>query len=654
MYYHQLSRENAEIRLMRPLCLAPSEPVSDFEMSNVSLNFLPPYQAISYSWGSPMRAPNITPFAITINGTRRYISSNLQFVLEQIHTVSSSDTWLWIDALCINMEDQNERNWQVAQMHNVFASADSVLFCMGPAANDSDYLFDLLRSFGWEAVDVGIYPGHGLFFNDTHEDATFPNLSPQAQRFIRRLVLAEKIYGKRLHDAIDALSRRPHWKRCWIIQELALAKRGILVCGDNTIELHHFYAIMRALGRVRAWRGNLPPVGDDCYFTPSSAYNAMLGVGGQMMCVGQEMVSMKLSTTLHWFLTHWASTRNAPGLNGPFYQATDPRDVVFALLGAASDRVSLGIHVDYSKTTRDVYTEATVAMFRGDAQRVILELASFPKDIGGLPTWVPDWSRIGRLGTQEPISYDSSFYLFQSPKTMTDLTILNGYILQRYGYVCGVVRRALRLFDSSHNTEQQAAALSCALQHDRVACVEDMLEFMNLYAPDVPEDSNETVETRLWRTITTDYRRNTTMSNGSTLLDGYHECCGSLLRRQPIPARDLSALAIAWMQIIPEAGEDESSQGQVDAFVKVAQDRALELTRNRTLFVTEDGRVGLGPYLTQPGDVVTALVGNTVPTLLRPDPAGCAYQYLGQAFVEDMMEGQLDQGEHRYQVFNLV
>ncbi|TQV91505.1 HET domain-containing protein [Cordyceps javanica] len=647
MYFRGVRPENSEIRLLRHRPTSASTTLLDFECTIVSLNFPPPYHAISYSLSSPT---GTTPFAVTINGHRCCISGSLHFALAQVHAVGGSDMWLWVHALCVNTDDPNERNWQVAQMQSVFASADSVFFCIGPAANDSDYLFDCLVPWGRQAADAEVYPGHNFFFNDSHKDITLSSFTSQARNFIRSLVNTEEVYAERLHAAISALSRRPNWKRCWIIQELALAKRGVLLCGDKVMQLHHFYAVMRALARVHAWRGEAPPLGDGYVFIPSSANNAMLGADGRVVCIDGHMVCMNSNTTLHWFLTHWASTSEVLNYTGPFYQATDPRDIIFGFLGAASDRASLGLTIDYSKTIRDVYTAATVAMFRADPRQVILELASFPKDVGGLPTWVPDWSRIGRLGIQDPLSKDNSFHLFRAPQTLSHLSILDGHILQRHGFVCGVVRRAFRLVDSSHGMERQASALSSALEHDRAACVEDMLEFVRLYAPDTvygSAETPETPETRIWRTITADLRR------PAALLEGYHECCYMLLHLEPMSARELSAVAIAWIQTFPEARQDDPLQRQVDASTEAAQKNAKELTRNRTLFVTEDGRTGLGPYLTRPGDVVAALVGSTVPVLLRPDD-GCLYQYLGQAFVEDMMNGQLDEDEYRNQVFNLV
>ncbi|OAA71208.1 HET domain protein [Cordyceps fumosorosea ARSEF 2679] len=647
MYFQALDRNDHQIRLIR-------RRIHTFEFYTIiaSLKYPPQYRAISYSWGGM----DENPVAITINRLTWYIPVNLHFALVQVlddDTVPDTDL-LWVDALCINKADQNERSWQVAQMHDIFASAEFVYFCIGPEANDSSWLFDFLQPWGRKAADVGVYPGDKFFFNNAHKDTDTTSSTLGARSFIDELISTESVYSKRLRDAIKALARRPNWTRCWIIHELVHAKRGVVLCGNKRMHLHRFYAIMRALSRVRAWRGDAPPLGDGYEFIPDPSSNALLGIDGRLICMGGEMLYESLETTMHWYLTRLASTYNAPNFPGPFYQATDPRDVIFAFLGAASDWEHLDLSIDYRKTTRDVYTAATVAIYAACPGQLLLELASFPKDTADLPTWVPDWRRIGRLGIQEPLSEDASFQLFRVPQVVSRLTIVNGYILQRCGFACGVVRRAFRVLDSQKNDEQHALALYAALGDDRKACVDDMLEFLHLYAPDGDdgddgdgsEETSEAPETRLWRTISADRHRQL------PLVDRFNQCCERLLRCEPVMAPELSAVAIAWIQSFPEADLGEPLQAQVNAAVDAAQETMLEVTRNRTLFVTEEGRAGLGPYLAKPGDVIAALVGDTVPVLLRPIDDD-QYQYLGQAFVEDMMDGQLDESEYKHKAFNL-
>ncbi|TKA83073.1 hypothetical protein B0A55_00950 [Friedmanniomyces simplex] len=61
---------------------------------------------------------------------------------------------------------------------------------------------------------------------------------------------------------------------------------------------------------------------------------------------------------------------------------------------------------------------------------------------------------------------------------------------------------------------------------------------------------------------------------------------------------------------------------------------------NRRLFVTKDGRPGLGPQVMEPGDVVAVLYGSTNPAILRPLQTADHYKMCGDAYVHRIMDGQ--------------
>lgn len=74
--------------------------------------------------------------------------------------------------------------------------------------------------------------------------------------------------------------------------------------------------------------------------------------------------------------------------------ASDPRDMVFALSGLASDWEELGIETDYSRPYEDVYIEVA----RQYIERGELSLLYQAQDrslgvMTTLPSWAPDWSR---------------------------------------------------------------------------------------------------------------------------------------------------------------------------------------------------------------------------------------------------------------------
>ena len=97
----------------------------------------PKYEALSYTWG---RADDLR--AIELNGTRVEVRKNLALALVHLrHT--SEERVLWIDAICINQADLEERNRQVELMSYIYARAKRVLVWLGIIVHWDDMGLDL-------------------------------------------------------------------------------------------------------------------------------------------------------------------------------------------------------------------------------------------------------------------------------------------------------------------------------------------------------------------------------------------------------------------------------------------------------------------------------------------------------------------------------
>ncbi|KAH7085255.1 heterokaryon incompatibility protein-domain-containing protein [Paraphoma chrysanthemicola] len=106
---------------------------------------------------------------------------------------------LWIDALCIDQGNNNERNHQVQQMGSIFRQAQRVLAWTG---RDHEYA-SLLR---YLRVDMG----KTRFFD--------------AEYFL----------------ALDRFCKDKYWKRAWITQEVLLARQVLLVANNEAVDLAYF------------------------------------------------------------------------------------------------------------------------------------------------------------------------------------------------------------------------------------------------------------------------------------------------------------------------------------------------------------------------------------------------------------------------------
>jgi hypothetical protein len=118
--------------------------------------------------------------------------------------------WLWIDALCINQSKVQERNHQVGQMKDIYTQAAKMIVWLGKS--------------------------------DAHDEEAFGSLEtyqPTMHAFQRNSWSS--------WDAWYHLSRKPYWRRVWIIQELILAKEAYLWCGEMRANSADFKRIGDAL-----------------------------------------------------------------------------------------------------------------------------------------------------------------------------------------------------------------------------------------------------------------------------------------------------------------------------------------------------------------------------------------------------------------------
>ena len=83
-------------------------------------NALINYDALSYTWG--MR---VFPRRLTCNKISVPITENLHSALQRIRLIDK-ERYLWVDAVCINQEDNDEKAVQVQNMLSIFMKAKTV------------------------------------------------------------------------------------------------------------------------------------------------------------------------------------------------------------------------------------------------------------------------------------------------------------------------------------------------------------------------------------------------------------------------------------------------------------------------------------------------------------------------------------------------
>ena len=105
--YSPLSESSDEIRVLTVEKADDESVPVRCKLDHMSLNEYPSYRALSYCWGDP----NVTR-PIHVNGHEVQATTNLHEALQELRR--HGHIRLWVDALCINQSDIDERNRQVS------------------------------------------------------------------------------------------------------------------------------------------------------------------------------------------------------------------------------------------------------------------------------------------------------------------------------------------------------------------------------------------------------------------------------------------------------------------------------------------------------------------------------------------------------------
>jgi hypothetical protein len=84
------------------------------------------YEALSYVWGV-----TVVPYKISIDQRPFYVTHNLHAALKELRS-PDHDRLLWIDAICINQADHDEKSSQVQIMRDIYANALKTIVWLGP------------------------------------------------------------------------------------------------------------------------------------------------------------------------------------------------------------------------------------------------------------------------------------------------------------------------------------------------------------------------------------------------------------------------------------------------------------------------------------------------------------------------------------------
>lgn len=179
------------------------------------LSTAPAYEALSYVWGHSEQTCQMR-----CNGKVVFITPTLEVALQRLR-LRRTYRLLWIDQLCIDQSNIEERNQQVNIMNTIYERAARVLIWLGPADDEKAALaFDFIHEIHDRkptAIDL-----HAFEFPPDHV-LTARDLPPRSSR---------------KWDALRSMSDLPYFTRAWVVQELIVASEARVLWVVNELLLH--------------------------------------------------------------------------------------------------------------------------------------------------------------------------------------------------------------------------------------------------------------------------------------------------------------------------------------------------------------------------------------------------------------------------------
>ncbi|GKU09362.1 unnamed protein product [Fusarium langsethiae] len=375
--YTALDSTRHEIRL---LTLHPATDQQDqicCTLSHKELNpsdgsAFPVYEALSYVWGKPDFSE-----LILLNDQDFFITPSLKYALSCLRSKTQPRV-LWVDAVCINQSDIPERSQQVALMRDIYSKCQRDIAWLDPMVGVACKSDDLYNDPRFPEMENSIKKGMELMRTIIEKDKnTLGQLYSSYED-------GKYVLGFIDQDYLRALFDLPFlWKRLWVMQELSLAPKLVLMCREAELGWDSLSALLKDQPYFDAFHMDV----SHAPYLPdwSDIFVRIKLIEDQRQLFSK---SGPMESKLMDVLTRFREM-----------ESTDHRDRVYSLLGLATD--DHGIRADYTKPIWDLYRETTVALINLAGNIDILCQSPFESRGGhkailqaedALPSWVTDFS----------------------------------------------------------------------------------------------------------------------------------------------------------------------------------------------------------------------------------------------------------------------
>ncbi|KAI3321665.1 hypothetical protein HD806DRAFT_503130 [Xylariaceae sp. AK1471] len=638
--YPQLGSLEPGARTIRLIDLLPGEFAAPIhcQLIEQKLTQTLSYKALSYSWKNNDDSPDV---AIFCNSKPIYVSANLHAALRRLR---SPRDWvkIWVDAICINQQDDAERAYQVGMMRDIYQNSSEVLIWLGESGPYDDMGDWIAGGEGEEALRNNMQDNPNIiqWFGDERDipklRAYFSSTSELESRmkaqkktsdifgaFCVLQLLASGIpvdkiwhlrhvrYSHGIVSGLNAIMDKAWWKRIWVVQETVVAKKAI-VYYNNMCAPWRLFALAAVEYDTSRMRNNI-----DGIFSLLKSGQSLMQFARVIMEIEATRRSWeKLEPMVPLTLLRKFRSR----------LATDPRDKVFAILGLIrswgtekSGKAMSGITPDYTVQGYQIFWRTTELLMRNTRSLAVLAgtLQRRPPH-PQMPSWVTDWNC--PPGVNEHIRL-GNIQLYNAAEYLSGSVALHGQsILETQGCLVDEIDYVGPVLKSEKGRSR--ARLTVLEWQKSLPAISEAIagEYID----------GESLQAAFWRTLCADlefvqYSETTAYVREFRMLPEnrtQNEAYERWLRVDEESHRRTSLIDGLWIEPTKSDLETES---------KNAFQYLLECASGgRRFFRTTKGYIGTGPADTSVGDSVSILLGSLVPFILREDNNHPARRCTGQ------------------------
>jgi len=570
--YRYQSLTGDEVRLLKILT------VEDDIVCNLihhSLTNAPSFQALSYVWGTESPSEFIQCDGANLMATP-HLLNGLQTLSRQVGA-----ELLWIDAICVNQEDDDEKEIQVPRMTEIYSSATRVIIWLGPACDDSDLVMGMIPELN---TLFGIIEDIGTITKST--------LIPYGLPAIEDPVWL----------AVFKLAFRDWFSRLWVVQEAILARSIVILCGEMQLE---FEEMVKFIDFLR-----LSLLMDDVILEHNFRLPESDNGFSALPLIEQFRQMRSGGGDIHLYSLLQLSRRKL---------ARENVDKVYGMMGVMSAELRDKIKVDYSSAARRDFWQTYINVSTISLEVhgfLVLSMAPSDQKHPELPSWCPDFrhdSETNSLYTTYCAGMaDPDFDEVRIPKPIIRTpepkrVEFRGLEMDKVKDIVELCPKAIH--HVRYSLQKAEMVLNC--------------EARCLKLSKAALGTGDAIPNQHIGTLVTGMHPDRSFYYVAQAVEDYH-CMRATLQ-----------------DVISQNGASETMPQDQAAIVSAERYLgAMSVAwRGSAFFSTEDGRIGIGPKSTKAGDSICIFFGAHVPHILRFDSTRMIHLFVGSAFVSGLMSG---------------